>query len=30
MVALDTLGILFRWRLFDHWAHLGGTGFGIW
>ena len=30
MVALDTLGILFRWQLFDHWAHLGGTVFGVW
>ena len=30
MVALDTLGILFGWQMFDHWAHLGGTSFGIW
>lgn len=30
MVAVDSLGILFRWQFFDHWAHLGGTGFGWW
>ena len=30
MVALDTVGILARWQMLDHWAHLGGTGFGWW
>ncbi|KAH8111059.1 hypothetical protein DFH11DRAFT_1616741 [Phellopilus nigrolimitatus] len=28
MVALDVIGILRGWRLFDHWAHLGGAAFG--
>lgn len=28
MVVLDTLGLLFRWRIFDHAAHLGGAAFG--
>ncbi|XP_048747308.2 presenilins-associated rhomboid-like protein, mitochondrial [Ostrea edulis] len=30
LITLDTLGILLRWKLFDHAAHLGGTLFGIW
>ncbi|KAI0227951.1 Presenilins-associated rhomboid-like protein, mitochondrial [Lamellibrachia satsuma] len=30
MIAFDTLGILLRWRFFDHAAHLGGIFFGIW
>ncbi|KLO17916.1 hypothetical protein SCHPADRAFT_867276 [Schizopora paradoxa] len=28
MVALDVLGIIRGWRMFDHWAHLGGAAFG--
>jgi len=28
MVALDAIGIIRGWRLFDHWAHLGGAAFG--
>ena len=28
MVAVDVAGIVLRWRLFDHWAHLGGAAFG--
>ncbi|KAI0782686.1 hypothetical protein C8Q75DRAFT_500552 [Abortiporus biennis] len=30
LVGLDVLGIIRGWRLFDHWAHLGGAVFGIW
>eukprot|EP00794_Sanderia_malayensis_P011201 gene11201-12376_t len=30
IIAIDVAGLLFRWRLFDHGAHLGGTLFGIW
>lgn len=29
IVLLDTLGVLFRWKVFDHAAHLGGALFGI-
>lgn len=29
MVALDFLGLVFRWRIFDHAAHLGGAAVGI-
>ena len=29
MVTLDIAGILFGWRLFDHWAHLSGALFGL-
>ncbi|GJJ11485.1 hypothetical protein Clacol_005718 [Clathrus columnatus] len=29
LVGLDILGILRGWRLFDHWAHLGGAIFGV-
>lgn len=28
LVAADVAGIVLRWRLFDHWAHLGGAAFG--
>ncbi|KAG8904377.1 hypothetical protein FRC00_014003 [Tulasnella sp. 408] len=28
MVALDILGIIRGWQMFDHWAHLGGAAFG--
>lgn len=28
LVALDVAGIVLRWRLFDHWAHLAGAAFG--
>ncbi|KZT43234.1 hypothetical protein SISSUDRAFT_1069068 [Sistotremastrum suecicum HHB10207 ss-3] len=28
LVLIDTVGILRGWRLFDHWAHLGGAAFG--
>lgn len=28
LVAADVAGVLFRWRMFDHWAHLGGAAFG--
>lgn len=28
MVAFDVIGLLFRLRLFDHAAHLGGAAFG--
>ncbi|THH00464.1 hypothetical protein EW145_g7073 [Phellinidium pouzarii] len=30
MVALDIMGIIRGWRLFDHWAHLSGAAFGLW
>merc|ERR1711962_393125 len=30
MIALDSCGLLFGWRVFDHAAHLGGTLFGCW
>ena len=29
VMALDLAGIIFRWRLFDHAAHLGGSLFGV-
>ncbi|KAH7729159.1 rhomboid family protein [Aphelenchoides avenae] len=29
VLAFDTIGLLARWRLFDHAAHLGGTLFGV-
>nr|CAG4646326.1 EOG090X07NR [Macrothrix elegans] len=29
LLCIDTLGLLMRWRLFDHAAHLGGALFGI-
>ncbi|KIK60519.1 hypothetical protein GYMLUDRAFT_200694 [Collybiopsis luxurians FD-317 M1] len=28
LVALDMFGIYRGWRMFDHWAHLGGAAFG--
>ncbi|PCH44142.1 hypothetical protein WOLCODRAFT_123083 [Wolfiporia cocos MD-104 SS10] len=30
LMAVDVLGILRGWKLFDHYAHLGGALFGIW
>jgi len=30
LIVLDTLGVLFGWRFFDHAGHLGGMMFGIW
>jgi len=30
IIALDVAGLVFRWKIFDHGAHLGGTLFGIW
>jgi len=29
LVALDVVGVLRGWRLFDHFAHLGGAAFGV-
>jgi len=29
LVAMDTAGVLLRWKLFDHAGHLGGTFFGV-
>ncbi|KAI6210194.1 Peptidase, S54 family [Aphelenchoides besseyi] len=29
LIAIDLLGLLFRFRLFDHAAHLGGSLFGL-
>ena len=29
IIALDVAGLVFRWKLFDHGAHLGGTLFGM-
>jgi len=28
LVALDLIGAVRGWRMFDHWAHLGGAAFG--
>lgn len=28
LLALDVIGVLRGWRLFNHWAHLGGAAFG--
>jgi len=28
-IGLDVAGLLFRWKLFDHAAHLGGSLFGL-
>ncbi|KAI6192401.1 Presenilins-associated rhomboid-like protein, mitochondrial [Aphelenchoides bicaudatus] len=30
LIAFDLLGLIFRFRMFDHAAHLGGTLFGVW
>jgi len=30
MVLLDVVGIIRGWKMFDHWAHLGGALFGAW
>ncbi|TKR80946.1 hypothetical protein L596_014914 [Steinernema carpocapsae] len=30
LLAFDFLGLLFRFKLFDHAAHLGGSLFGVW
>ncbi|XP_028407189.1 presenilins-associated rhomboid-like protein, mitochondrial isoform X2 [Dendronephthya gigantea] len=30
LVSFDLAGLLFRWGLFDHAAHLGGVAFGSW
>jgi rhomboid-like protein len=29
LIAFDLLGLIFRFRMFDHAAHLGGTMFGV-
>ncbi|KAM6496844.1 hypothetical protein JOM56_007317 [Amanita muscaria] len=29
LMMLDMIGIVRGWRMFDHWAHLGGATFGI-
>ncbi|KAH9479680.1 Presenilins-associated rhomboid-like protein, mitochondrial [Psilocybe cubensis] len=29
LMLLDVIGIARGWRLFDHWAHLGGAAFGV-
>ncbi|TFK71379.1 hypothetical protein BDN72DRAFT_895740 [Pluteus cervinus] len=29
MITMDLIGIMRGWRMFDHWAHLGGAAFGI-
>lgn len=29
IIALDTAGVVLRWKLFDHAGHLGGTLFGV-
>lgn len=29
LLTIDTLGLLLRWRMFDHAAHLAGLGFGV-
>ena len=30
IIGFDLAGIIFRWKLFDHAAHLGGVLFGVW
>ncbi|KAL2097938.1 hypothetical protein ACEWY4_007145 [Coilia grayii] len=30
LVAMDTAGLVLRFRMFDHAAHLGGALFGVW
>ncbi len=30
LMAVDTVGLLAGWRLFDHAAHLSGALFGVW
>lgn len=29
LISLDSMGIILRWHMFDHAAHLGGTFFGM-
>jgi len=29
LVLMDMIGIVRGWRVFDHWAHLGGAAFGV-
>ncbi|KAF8199109.1 hypothetical protein BJ912DRAFT_845165 [Pholiota molesta] len=29
LLLLDCIGVLRGWRMFDHWAHLGGAAFGV-
>ncbi|KDR68010.1 hypothetical protein GALMADRAFT_231645 [Galerina marginata CBS 339.88] len=29
LMLLDVIGIMRGWRMFDHWAHLGGAAFGV-
>jgi len=29
IITLDIIGALRGWSVFDHWAHLGGAGFGV-
>lgn len=30
LMLLDTVGLIAKWKLFDHAAHLGGASFGMW
>ena len=30
LMMMDTVGLLAKWSLFDHAAHLGGSLFGVW
>lgn len=30
LMALDTVGLIARWKFIDHAAHLGGSCFGVW
>jgi len=29
LLALDMFGAYRGWKMFDHWAHLGGAAFGV-
>lgn len=29
IISLDIMGLLLKWQMFDHAAHLGGTLFGM-
>lgn len=30
LIAIDLIGLIAKWKLIDHAAHLGGSAFGVW